>query len=166
MLRSSLLRTVRPVRCSPMTAARRCASTHEPTVSSGPGNSMGIDAPLPPGEEIDPQLNGYPQLPYVSLQSRSPFGWWDQQERKNFGEVVHEEEDRLGMWGPDVHRISGGSALMQLGLAFSLIGLFAYGLSITRPQRPVAQRTYSYGGLAVELGGNAIARAEEDGMDE
>lgn len=33
-------------------------------------------------------MNGYPQLPNESLQNRYPFGWWDIQERKNFGEVV------------------------------------------------------------------------------
>lgn len=40
------------------------------------------------GSWADSTVNGYPQLPYVSLQQREPFGWWDQQERKNFGEVV------------------------------------------------------------------------------
>ncbi len=31
---------------------------------------------------------GYPQLPYISLQRRPAKGWWDNQERKNFGETV------------------------------------------------------------------------------
>lgn len=29
---------------------------------------------------------------------------------------VHEEEDALGMWGPDVHKISGGTAVLSVGL--------------------------------------------------
>jgi hypothetical protein len=33
-------------------------------------------------------VNGYPELPYVSLQRRVPKGWWDNQERRNFGETV------------------------------------------------------------------------------
>lgn len=33
-------------------------------------------------------VHGYPQLPAISLQTRSPYGWWDPQERKNFDEVV------------------------------------------------------------------------------
>ena len=39
--------------------------------------------------EKDPQLGDYPQLPYVSLQSRkwSP-KWWDPQEKRNYGETV------------------------------------------------------------------------------
>lgn len=36
----------------------------------------------------DITVHGYPQLPAINLQTRSPYGWWDQQERKNFDEVV------------------------------------------------------------------------------
>ena len=36
----------------------------------------------------DPQLAGYPELPFVSKQRRSPFGWEDAQMRRNFGEPV------------------------------------------------------------------------------
>lgn len=57
---------------------------------------FGVTVPIPCvvdddgicGFQADSPVNGYPQLPYVTLQSREPFGWWDQQERKNFGEVV------------------------------------------------------------------------------
>jgi hypothetical protein len=38
--------------------------------------------------EHDPQLGDYPQLPAISNQRRPPKGWWDNQERKNFGETV------------------------------------------------------------------------------
>lgn len=36
----------------------------------------------------DPQLAGYPELPYVSKQRRPPLGWEDPQMRRNFGEPV------------------------------------------------------------------------------
>lgn len=39
-------------------------------------------------KEVDPQLGGYPQLPAVSYQRRQPYGWDDDQERRNFGEPV------------------------------------------------------------------------------
>ena len=38
--------------------------------------------------EKDPQLGDYPQLPDISRQTRSPTGWWDIQNRRNFGETV------------------------------------------------------------------------------
>ena len=39
-------------------------------------------------KKIDPQLNGYPQLPNESRQSLPPHGWWDIQMRRNYGDTV------------------------------------------------------------------------------
>ena len=39
-------------------------------------------------KELDPQLNGYPQLPDVSRQRLPPKGWWDIQMRRNVGDTV------------------------------------------------------------------------------
>lgn len=36
----------------------------------------------------DPQIGDYPNLPHLSSQIRSPFGWDDNQDRRNFGEPV------------------------------------------------------------------------------
>ena len=41
-----------------------------------------------PSEEPDPQLNGYPQLPWQSRQNLPPLGWQDNLERRNFGDTV------------------------------------------------------------------------------
>jgi NADH dehydrogenase (ubiquinone) 1 beta subcomplex subunit 8 len=79
---------------------------------------------------------------------------------------VLEEEDRLGMWGPDIHKTTPFSALMQLSLALSLVGGFAYILSVTRPESPVAKRDYPYNGLEKELGGHGGARAEQPVLDD
>jgi hypothetical protein len=50
--------------------------------------------------------------------------------------------------------------------AFGAVGVFGYFLSISRIERPVAQRSYPYGGLEKELGGRNAARIEEEAMDE
>jgi hypothetical protein len=58
--------------------------------------------------EPDPQLNGYPELPNVSRQYLPPYGWWDQQMRRNFGDTVslsrHRPSVFLSVWsdGPIV----------------------------------------------------------------
>lgn len=39
-------------------------------------------------EEVDPQLNGYPQLPFVSRQHLPALGWQDPLMRRNFGDTV------------------------------------------------------------------------------
>ncbi|WVO16148.1 hypothetical protein L204_103818 [Cryptococcus depauperatus] len=152
LLKASRIATSRAAVAAPR--ASRLASTTKMSVANE-------QFPLPPGEEIDPQLNGYPQLPDETLQKRYPFGWWDMQERKNFGEVVHESEDVLGMWGPDVHKTSWQSALFQLTTAFSLIGVVAYVLIENRPERPAIARDYPYNGLERELGGVNVARKEQ-----
>lgn len=36
----------------------------------------------------DPQLNGYPQLPWVSRQHLPAYGWQDPLMRRNFGDTV------------------------------------------------------------------------------
>ena len=41
-----------------------------------------------PSEEPDPQLDGYPQLPWQSRQSLPPLGWQDNLMRRNFGDTV------------------------------------------------------------------------------
>ena len=39
-------------------------------------------------DEADPQLNGYPQLPFVSRQYLPAQGWQDPLLRRNFGDTV------------------------------------------------------------------------------
>lgn len=39
-------------------------------------------------QEKDPQLGDYPQLPDRSRALLPPTGWWDNQMRRNFGEIV------------------------------------------------------------------------------
>ena len=41
-----------------------------------------------PTQEPDPQLNGYPQLPWTSRQTLPPLGWQDNLYRRNFGDTV------------------------------------------------------------------------------
>ena len=45
--------------------------------------------------KIDPQLGDYPQLPPISAQRRPAKGWWNNQERRNFGETVSLPPDYL-----------------------------------------------------------------------
>ena len=51
--------------------------------------SIRSQSTLDTGEVIeDPQIGDYPNLPRWSAQSRGPFGWWDPQDKRNFGEAV------------------------------------------------------------------------------
>lgn len=39
-------------------------------------------------QERDPQVGDYPQVPNVSRAFQPPTGWWDNQMRRNFGDIV------------------------------------------------------------------------------
>jgi len=178
-LRPALLRAAlpRPSRAAahlplPLSAARRYATAPPPDTTLAPTETSGsppaeIAHQLAPGEEIDPQLNGYPQLPYAFAGNRPALGWWDIQDRRNFGEPLHEQDDVLGMWGPDPTPVSGLNALGQISVMLSVLGAFCYVVSRLAPERPCTPRSYPFGGLEKELGGHDKMRDEaEDPQDD
>ncbi|OCH95372.1 hypothetical protein OBBRIDRAFT_830935 [Obba rivulosa] len=123
--------------------------------------------PIPFKEEVDPQLGGYPQLPYVSKQRLPPRGWDDPQMRRNFGDPVHELEDVLGMWGPDIPIVDPQTALRHFTIAWT--GILAFALFVKYalvPERPAVPREYPYDGLKEELGGVNQAPVWDESEDE
>ncbi|SNX85777.1 uncharacterized protein MEPE_04486 [Melanopsichium pennsylvanicum] len=110
----------------------------------------------------DPQLGDYPNLPFISQQSRkySP-KWWDPQEKRNFGETPHEQDDVLSVWAPDVHAVPASSALRQFLVAIGVVVLFASTVYAATPEKPALPRTYPRDGLATELGGKQVAAPKE-----
>ncbi|KAF9506894.1 hypothetical protein BS47DRAFT_1352388, partial [Hydnum rufescens UP504] len=117
-------------------------------------------------KEVDPQLDGYPQLPAVSYQRRRETGWDDDQERRNFGEPVPEEHEALSVWAPDVYDISGSYALREFSIAVVLFGVFFSGIYLITPDRPAVPRTYPFSGLVKELGGMEENKAREESTEE
>ncbi|KAG8726767.1 hypothetical protein FRC12_023101 [Ceratobasidium sp. 428] len=103
--------------------------------------------------KIDPQLGEYPQLPAISAQRRPPKGWWNEQERRNFGEAIPEQQEVLGFWSPDVFNMPREKALKQFGIAVVIFIGFTLAVKASVPERPAAPRSYPYGGLVKELGG-------------
>ncbi|EAU85631.2 hypothetical protein CC1G_06344 [Coprinopsis cinerea okayama7 len=105
-------------------------------------------------EEPDPQLNGYPQLPWVPKGSLPARGWDDMLERRNFGEPLHEQEEVLSMWGPDVPPVPPQTALRHF--LFAVTAFIGAGFTIKyylTPDAPAIKREYPYNGLIKELGG-------------
>lgn len=79
--------------------------------------------------------------------------WWDKQERKNFGEPVHEDNDIMGVFALEQYPgQSTSQALFQIGCFISAVltlcgvGYFFY------PDKPSYPREFP-GGLEKELGG-------------
>ena len=105
------------------------------------------------------QNGGYINPPRVKRQFRDPYGdWWDKQERRNYGEPVHEDNDILGMFSPEEYtHVTPGTAILQLtcfvGVVLGLCGV----VSLFYPDTPAVPREFE-GGLERELGGPGALR--------
>ncbi|PKS06271.1 hypothetical protein jhhlp_007019 [Lomentospora prolificans] len=113
----------------------------------------------------DPGMNGgYINPPAIKRQFRDPYGdWWDPQERRNFGEPVHEDNDLLGIFSPYEYTWTtpGKGAVMfatAAGVLLSAIGL----VYLTYPDMKAVPKEYE-DGLERELGGSGAVRARKAG---
>ncbi|KAJ2082023.1 hypothetical protein H4R24_001882 [Coemansia sp. RSA 988] len=101
----------------------------------------------------DPQIGDYPNLPQVFSESRSERGWWDRQNRRNFGETIPEQYEILNMLGPTQYKSPGWKQVSKMWAGFIItIGSVYYFISQTAPERPY-MRAYYPNGLKEELGG-------------
>jgi len=98
--------------------------------------------------------------PRIKRQFRDPHGdWWDKQERRNFGEPVHEDHDMMGMFTPYEYTwVSPGKGLIQIGIFVSVFVSVCYAVSKVYPDRVSYPREFE-GGLEKELGGAGAIRA-------
>ncbi|KAG6821296.1 hypothetical protein H0H93_000157 [Arthromyces matolae] len=118
-------------------------------------------------EEVDPQLDGYPQLPFVSRQHLPPTGWQDPIMRRNFGDTLHEEEEVLSMWGPDIPPTPPSTAASHFLIAVTAFVSFGFLVRYGLLQDPPAvRREYPYGGLVTELGGLDENKARTQTVDD
>lgn len=104
--------------------------------------------------EVNGQNGGYISPPAISRQKRDPYGnWWDKQERRNYGEPVHEDNDILGVFAPE--RYDFYTAPQVWGLFGCAVACFATLWSVVYlnyPDRITVDRGFE-GGLDRELGG-------------
>jgi NADH dehydrogenase (ubiquinone) 1 beta subcomplex subunit 8 len=106
------------------------------------------------GAEAYVQTGGYVQPPPIKRQFRDPWAdWWDKQERRNFGEPVHEDNDILGIFMIDEYthfKPAKGFFLMGCFIA-TVLGLCGI-VKMNYPDKPSAPREWE-DGLEKELGG-------------
>ncbi|EPS43195.1 hypothetical protein H072_2825 [Dactylellina haptotyla CBS 200.50] len=125
--------------------------------------------PLTGNPEIDdPGMNdGYSltQPPPIKRQFRDPYQkWWDPQERRNFGEPVHEDEDQLGIFTPYEYTVATPK---QAGIAFGCF--IAAALTLCGviyqfyPDKPAIPREFPDNGLETALGGKGATLARPEG---
>jgi len=115
----------------------------------------------------DPGMNGgYQNPPPIKRQFRDPYGdWWDKQERRNYGEPLHEDADILGIFSPyEYTHTTPGKGLFQIGCFVAVVLGLCGIVSMTYPDRPSYPKEYE-GGLERELGGPGAVRARAPGDD-
>ncbi|KAI9372017.1 hypothetical protein BJX61DRAFT_543096 [Aspergillus egyptiacus] len=123
--------------------------------STAPRASFSQVRALKAAEPDDPLQNGgYQNPPRVKRQFRDPNAdWWDKQERRNFGEPVHEENEILGVFSPEQYtHVSPGKGLLHIGTFVATFLGFCGVVSFFYPDKPSTPRTFP-GGLEKELGG-------------
>ncbi|KAL8735321.1 MAG: hypothetical protein Q9166_000866 [cf. Caloplaca sp. 2 TL-2023] len=112
----------------------------------------------------DPGMNGgYINPPREKHQFRDPYGdWWDKQERRNFGEPVHEDHDILGMFSPyEYTHFTARKGFFLMGCFITTVLGLCGVVSVYYPDRPSVPRTFP-GGLDKELGGKGAVLAPSD----
>lgn len=103
--------------------------------------------------------NNYINPPPIKRQHRDPYADWDdKQERRNFGEPVHEDNDIMGIFALEdyTHMTSSRGALLWAGFIAAIMGI-GYGVTVTYPGKPSTPKEYE-GGLERELGGPGAVR--------
>lgn len=105
------------------------------------------------------QNGGYINPPAIKRQHRDPYAdWWDPQERRNFGEPVHEDNDMLGMFSPwDYTWTTTGPGLIMIGTFIATVLGVSGLVYLNYPDRPSYPREFE-GGLERELGGPGAVR--------
>ncbi|OJJ48078.1 hypothetical protein ASPZODRAFT_92305 [Penicilliopsis zonata CBS 506.65] len=116
--------------------------------------------------EIDDPLqnNNYPNPPRQKRAFRDPYGgWWDRQEKRNFGEPVHEDNEILGVFSPEQYtHVTARKGFLSLGTFVVTFLGFCGVVSYFYPDKPSAPRTFP-DGLEKELGGpNAVLARKPD----
>ncbi|KAL4801901.1 hypothetical protein BDV18DRAFT_147768 [Aspergillus unguis] len=118
-------------------------------------------------ERDDPLQNGgYQNPPRMKRAFRDPYAdWWDKQERRNFGEPVHEENEILGVFSPEQYtHVSARKGFVHLGAFVATFLGFCGVVSYFYPDKPSVARTFP-GGLEKELGGPNALPARKSGEE-
>ena len=104
----------------------------------------------------------YQNPPREKRENRDPYAdWWDKQERRNFGEPLHEDNDILGRFSLHeyTHMTSGRAGLMWLGFIGLVTSLY-FTVKAYAPGKPAVPQEYE-DGLDTELGGPGSLRVSE-----
>ncbi|KAF2792041.1 hypothetical protein K505DRAFT_308376 [Melanomma pulvis-pyrius CBS 109.77] len=116
---------------------------------------------------VDPNINGgfinpRPEKP----QMRDPYGdYWDKQERRNYGDPVHEDHDILGALSlHEYDHFKPGWGSVLLGTFTATVLTLCAVVFVIHPDKVSVPKSYD-DGLEAELGGARAVRAAKHGEE-
>ncbi|KAH8904949.1 hypothetical protein BR93DRAFT_898352 [Coniochaeta sp. PMI_546] len=161
----------RIARASALAAARPLPAVQQRTFISktikGRQEELYPDEPTLTDAE-DPGMNGgYINPPEIKRQFRDPHAdWWDKQERRNYGEPVHENHDQMGVFTPHEYTwVSPAKGFFQFGCFIAVLVGLCYTVKAVYPDKKSYPREFE-GGLERELGGAGAIRARAPGDED
>ncbi|RYN86794.1 hypothetical protein AA0120_g8058 [Alternaria tenuissima] len=116
-------------------------------------------------ELADPNQNGgYINPPAEKRGNRDPYGdYWDKQERRNYGEPCHEDNDILGVLAlHDYNHFSPQWGFVLMGTFIATVFGLCAAVGTVYPDKLSAPKTYP-DGLEAELGGKGALLARKPG---
>ncbi|CAI6339430.1 unnamed protein product [Periconia digitata] len=151
-------------------AARPLTRALAPAIARRPQTFQQVRTALTEAERldlVDPNMNGgFINPPPIKASKRDPYGdYWDKQERRNYGQPVHEDHDILGalsLHDYDHFTPAWGAVLMG-SFIVSVLGLCLV-VKQYYPDKISVPKTYE-DGLEAELGGPGAVRARKHGEE-
>ncbi|KTW32197.1 uncharacterized protein T551_00879 [Pneumocystis jirovecii RU7] len=89
----------------------------------------------------DPMIGDYPSnVPFINRQTRTPYdsNYFDVTERRKFGEPLHEQDEILGMFSPDVHSYTTPSKALLHLFTFGFVVATFCSIAYALQPKPVA----------------------------
>lgn len=100
-------------------------------------------------------IGDYPRIRSQFAQLRDPFKYWDQQGRRDYGEILYDHDQYTDMWsiGPEVHWWEPFKHSVKLLGVIAAMGACVHWWD---PEKHLwfAEKDYPFDGLRVELGGD------------
>lgn len=105
---------------------------------------------------VDDPLGGYPRLPMQWAHLKDPYKYWDQQGRRNYGDLLYEHEnltDQMSFVGPTLDPSAFYQGVFQVFLTIGIVYTF---IAYYNPEKNLwmAEKDYPFDGLRIELGGD------------
>jgi len=130
--------------------------------------SFNVDQSQQAGPQVDMNPadivpESYPDVPRELYYNRDPYAPWDdKQNRRNFNEPLHEDEDILNLWSPEYYQyVDDKTAVKWVSYFFlTIAGFSGFCYMFLYPKRVAVPRNYPHDGLSRALGAKNAEEAE------